>query len=88
MKHNTSSRNQSIGTAASWCILMALLFLGFLLFYLEETGAQATGLSAVAMQENDSDVIEVRYSEDLSLEVLLNQRVLNFSEQTWMDLKG
>lgn len=67
---------------------MALLFLVFLLFYLEETGAQATGLSAVAMQENDSDVIEVRYSEDLSLEVLLNQRVLNFSEQTWMDLKG
>lgn len=67
---------------------MALLFLVFLLFYLEETGAQATGLSAVAMQENNSDVIEVRYSEDLSLEVLLNQRVLNFSEQTWMDLKG
>ncbi|RMC05871.1 hypothetical protein DUI87_17414 [Hirundo rustica rustica] len=52
------------------------------------TGVQGTGLSAVAMQENNSDVIEVRYSEDLSLEVLLNQRVLNFSEQTWMDLKG
>ncbi|KAJ7404334.1 hypothetical protein BTVI_72880 [Pitangus sulphuratus] len=52
------------------------------------TGAQGTGLSAVAMQENSSDVIEVRYSEDLNLEVLLNQKVLNFSEQTWMDLKG
>ncbi|KAL2298448.1 hypothetical protein Nmel_015445, partial [Mimus melanotis] len=52
------------------------------------TGAQGTGLSAVAMQENNSDVIEVRYSEDLNLEVLLNQRVLNFSEQTWLDLKG
>lgn len=57
-------------------------------FHLEGTGAQGTGLSAVAMQENSSDVIEVRYSEDLHLEVLLNQRVLNFSEQTWMDLKG
>ncbi|XP_014109212.1 PREDICTED: sushi domain-containing protein 2 [Pseudopodoces humilis] len=52
------------------------------------TWAQGTGLSAVAMQENNSDVIEVRYSEDLNLEVLLNQRVLSFSEQTWMDLKG
>lgn len=57
-------------------------------FNLEGTGAQGTGLSAVAMQENSSDVIEVRYSEDLNLEVLLNQRVLSFSEQTWMDLKG
>lgn len=57
-------------------------------FYLEGTGAQGTGLSAVAMQENNSDVIEVRYSEDSNLEVLLNQRVLSFSEQSWMDLKG
>lgn len=64
---------------------MALLFV---FFYLEETEALGTGLSAVAMQENSSDVIEVRYSEDLSLEVLLNQRVLNFSEQTWLDLNG
>lgn len=47
-----------------------------------------TGLSAVAMKENGSDVIEVRYSEDLNLEVLLNQKVVNFSEQSWMDLKG
>jgi len=47
-----------------------------------------TGLSAVAMQENNSDVIEVRYSEDLNLEVLLNQKVISFSEQNWMDLKG
>ncbi|XP_066834877.1 sushi domain-containing protein 2 isoform X3 [Anser cygnoides] len=52
------------------------------------TEAQVTGLSAVAMQENNSDVIEVRYSEDLNLEVLLNQKVVNFSEQRWMDLKG
>lgn len=58
------------------------------LFHLEGTGARGTGLCAVAMQENNSDVIEVRYSEDLHLEVLLNQRVLSFSEQTWMDLKG
>lgn len=59
-----------------------------LVFYLEGTGAQVTGLSAVAMRENNSDVIEVRYSEDLNLEVLLNQKVVNFSEQSWMDLKG
>ncbi|XP_072736384.1 sushi domain-containing protein 2 [Ciconia boyciana] len=52
------------------------------------TGAQVTGLSAVAMQENNSDVIEVRYSQGLNLEVLLNQKVVSFSEQSWMDLKG
>ncbi|XP_071618915.1 sushi domain-containing protein 2 isoform X2 [Heliangelus exortis] len=52
------------------------------------TGAQVTGLSAVAMQENNSDVIEIRYSEELNLEVLLNQKVISFSEQSWMDLKG
>uniref|UniRef100_A0A8D0H050 Sushi domain containing 2 n=1 Tax=Sphenodon punctatus TaxID=8508 RepID=A0A8D0H050_SPHPU len=34
-----------------------------------------TGFSAVAMQANNSDV-------------LLNQEVLSFSEQSWMDLKG
>ncbi|XP_013227682.3 sushi domain-containing protein 2 [Columba livia] len=52
------------------------------------TGAQVTGLSAVAMQENDSDVIEVRYAKDSNLEVLLNQKVVSFSEQSWLDLKG
>ncbi|XP_010718687.1 sushi domain-containing protein 2 [Meleagris gallopavo] len=52
------------------------------------TQAQVTGLSAVAMQENNSDVIEVRYSADLNLEVLLNQKVVNFSEQSWLDLEG
>lgn len=62
--------------------------LGAVFFHLEGTGAQVTGLSAVAMQENNSDVIEVRYSEDLNLEVLLNQKIVNFSEQSWMDLKG
>lgn len=55
---------------------------------MEGTKAQVTGLSAVAMQENHSDVIEVRYSENFSLEVLLNQKVISFSEQRWMDLKG
>ncbi|NXJ03679.1 SUSD2 protein, partial [Odontophorus gujanensis] len=52
------------------------------------TQAQVTGLVAVAMRENNSDVIEVRYSEDLNLEVLWNQKVVNFSEQSWMDLEG
>lgn len=60
----------------------------FFVPFSEGTQAQVTGLSAVAMQENNSDVIEVRYSEDLNLEVLLNQKVVNFSEQSWMDLEG
>ncbi|XP_007439094.1 sushi domain-containing protein 2 isoform X1 [Python bivittatus] len=55
----------------------------------EGVEAKVTGFSAIAMQENNSDVIEVRIPENShELEVLLNQRVLNFSEQTWMDLKG
>ncbi|XP_032094420.1 sushi domain-containing protein 2 [Thamnophis elegans] len=56
-----------------------------------EPGAEGnvTGLSAIAMREKDSDVIEVRIRENShELEVLLNQKALNFSEQTWMDLKG
>ncbi|XP_058035289.1 sushi domain-containing protein 2 isoform X2 [Ahaetulla prasina] len=56
-----------------------------------ESGAEAnvTGLSAIAMREKNSDVIEVRIRENSpELEVLLNQKALNFSEQTWMDLKG
>ncbi|ETE57082.1 Sushi domain-containing protein 2, partial [Ophiophagus hannah] len=56
-----------------------------------EPGAEAnvTGLSAVAMRENNSDVVEVRFGENSqALEVLLNQKALNFSEQTWMDLNG
>uniref|UniRef100_A0A4W3HPH9 Sushi domain containing 2 n=1 Tax=Callorhinchus milii TaxID=7868 RepID=A0A4W3HPH9_CALMI len=51
----------------------------------------ATRFTAVAMQEGDSDVIEVRVSNDSqsdSLEVLLNQGVLSFAEQKWMDLSG
>ncbi|XP_061442802.1 sushi domain-containing protein 2 isoform X2 [Rhineura floridana] len=53
------------------------------------TEAKVTGFSAIAMQENNSDVIEIRISEHSDmLEVLLNQKTLNFSEQTWMDLKG
>ncbi|XP_063159217.1 sushi domain-containing protein 2 isoform X2 [Candoia aspera] len=55
----------------------------------EGVEAKVTGFSAIAMQENNSDVVEVRIPENShELEVLLNQRALNFSEQTWMDLKG
>ncbi|XP_018413992.1 PREDICTED: sushi domain-containing protein 2 [Nanorana parkeri] len=47
-----------------------------------------TGFSSVAMQEGNSDVIEVRLAADSkSLEVLLNQEVLHL-DRTWMDLKG
>ena len=50
---------------------------------------KATKLSAVAMAEGGSDVIEVRLraAED-GLEVLQNQRSLSFAEQSWLDLKG
>ncbi|XP_076853996.1 sushi domain-containing protein 2 isoform X2 [Brachyhypopomus gauderio] len=49
----------------------------------------ATRLSSVAMRENGSDVIEVRLSDwPDHLQVLLNQKVLSFSEQSWIDLKG
>ncbi|XP_077159428.1 sushi domain-containing protein 2 isoform X2 [Paroedura picta] len=52
--------------------------------------AKVTGFSAIAMQENNSDVVEMRIPEySLStLEVLLNHHALNFSEQMWMDPKG
>ncbi|XP_010874344.2 sushi domain-containing protein 2 [Esox lucius] len=53
------------------------------------TLAKATRLSAVAMRENTSDVIEVRQVQQQGhLEVLRNQQVLSFTEQTWMDLHG
>ncbi|XP_021509443.1 sushi domain-containing protein 2 isoform X2 [Meriones unguiculatus] len=53
------------------------------------TQARGTGLTAVAVQEGNSDVIEVRLpGGSRGLEVLLNHRVLNFTEQNWMDLKG
>ncbi|KAL2100501.1 hypothetical protein ACEWY4_004895 [Coilia grayii] len=49
----------------------------------------ATKLSAVAMREGDSDVIEVRLDRQRdSLQVLRNQMPLSFTEQTWMDLTG
>ena len=49
----------------------------------------ATKLSAVAMREASSDVIEVRLGGGgAQLEVLQNQRVLSFTEQSWMDLNG
>ncbi|XP_029141937.1 sushi domain-containing protein 2 [Protobothrops mucrosquamatus] len=56
-----------------------------------EPGAEAkvTGFSAIAMREKNSDVVEVRLpGHSRHWEVLLNQKALNFSEQTWMDLKG
>uniref|UniRef100_H3B8I1 Sushi domain containing 2 n=1 Tax=Latimeria chalumnae TaxID=7897 RepID=H3B8I1_LATCH len=53
------------------------------------TTGKATQFSAVAMQEDGSDVIEVRQIPNSELlEVLLNQEVLSFEEQSWMDLKG
>ncbi|KAM3874287.1 sushi domain-containing protein 2-like [Diretmus argenteus] len=49
----------------------------------------ATKLSAVAMREGSSDVIEVRLDNRQNrLEVLQNQKSLSFTEQSWMDLKG
>uniref|UniRef100_A0A8C3WE67 Sushi domain containing 2 n=1 Tax=Catagonus wagneri TaxID=51154 RepID=A0A8C3WE67_9CETA len=48
---------------------------------------RGTGLTAVAVQEGNSDVVEVRLAGE-SLQVLLNQEVLSFAEQSWMDLKG
>nr|XP_046231714.1 sushi domain-containing protein 2-like [Scatophagus argus] len=50
---------------------------------------KATKLTSVAMQEKDSDVIEVRLlSGHSGLEVLQNQKTLSFTEQSWMDLHG
>lgn len=41
------------------------------------------------MREASSDIIEVRLvSGNSDLEVLLNQKTLSFTEQTWMDLNG
>lgn len=60
-------------------------------FYTHHPGTQArgTGLTAVAVQEGDSDVVEVRLAGGAGvLQVLLNQEVLSFAEQSWMDLKG
>ncbi|XP_074055792.1 sushi domain-containing protein 2 isoform X2 [Macrotis lagotis] len=59
---------------------------------LTSSGAQvfATGISAVVVKEGTSDVVEARLGGPTgkTLEVLLNQEVLNFSEQSWLDLKG
>ncbi|XP_057603219.1 sushi domain-containing protein 2 isoform X2 [Hippopotamus amphibius kiboko] len=50
---------------------------------------RGTGLTAVAVQEGGSDVVEVRLREGAgALQVLVNQEVLSFEEQSWMDLKG
>ncbi|KAL4609674.1 sushi domain-containing protein 2-like [Arapaima gigas] len=53
------------------------------------TLARATSLSSVAMKERNSDIIEVRLGNKLDhLEVLKNQQILSFSEQSWIDLSG
>ncbi|XP_037679498.1 sushi domain-containing protein 2 [Choloepus didactylus] len=53
------------------------------------TRARGSGLTAVAVQEGDSDVVEVRLAGEAGgLQVLLNQEVLSFAEQSWMDLRG
>ncbi|XP_059214649.1 sushi domain-containing protein 2-like [Centropristis striata] len=50
---------------------------------------KATTLTAVAMEEIPSDVIEVRLvSGHDGLEVLQNQKTLSFTEQSWIDLNG
>ncbi|KAM4808187.1 sushi domain-containing protein 2 [Rhinophrynus dorsalis] len=53
-------------------------------------GINVASFSSVAMQENGSDVIEVRLKEGSTeeLQTLLNQEVITFEEQSWMDLKG
>ncbi|XP_044030297.1 sushi domain-containing protein 2-like isoform X1 [Siniperca chuatsi] len=62
---------------------------GELLKAFKGTTIKATKLSAVAMKEASSDVIEVRLvSGHNSLEVLQNQKTLYFTEQSWMDLRG
>lgn len=49
---------------------------------------KATKMTSVAMKEANSDVIEVRLSGHIGLEVLQNQKTLSFTEQSWMDLHG
>lgn len=50
---------------------------------------KATKLTSVAMQELMSDVIEVRLTNmSDGLQVLQNQKILDFTEQSWMDLHG
>lgn len=49
-----------------------------------------TGFTAVAMQEGNSDLIEVRIPDhpgESSVEVLVNKEIVTFNEQNWMDLK-
>ncbi|XP_075691612.1 sushi domain-containing protein 2 isoform X2 [Rhinoderma darwinii] len=47
-------------------------------------------ISSVAMQEEHSDVVEVRLKNgtQYQLETLLNGEALSFQEQSWMDMKG
>lgn len=54
-----------------------------------EKTINATKLTAVAMREGSSDIIEVRLDRrNDGLELLHNQQTLSFAEQTWMDLHG
>ncbi|XP_027882378.1 sushi domain-containing protein 2-like [Xiphophorus couchianus] len=54
-----------------------------------EKTINATKLTAVAMREGSSDIIEVRLDRrNDGLELLRNQQTLSFAEQTWMDLHG
>lgn len=54
---------------------------------MRDTSRNATKLQSTAMQEKQSDVIEVRLALS-GLEVLRNKQALDFSEQSWMDLNG
>ncbi|XP_066459292.1 uncharacterized protein [Eleutherodactylus coqui] len=49
-----------------------------------------SSISSVAMQEDNSDVVEVRLKNGTQneLETLVNGEALSFEEQTWMDVKG
>ncbi|XP_063820371.1 sushi domain-containing protein 2 isoform X2 [Pseudophryne corroboree] len=53
-------------------------------------GIKVASISSVAMQEDGSDVVEVRLQRGTQheLETLLNGEVLSFDEQSWMDMKG
>lgn len=58
-----------------------------MLFFIDTI--KATKLSAVAMREATSDVVEVRLvTGHNGLQVLQNQKALSFTEQSWMDLNG
>lgn len=68
---------------------LLLYLLLFINIHFTGSMVKATKLSAVAMREGTSDIIEVRLGNPQDhLQVLQNQTSLSFSEQSWMDLKG